>query len=284
MIGNDSLFNRFLLGSLIAHVVLFPFVFLIPHGTGMEQVAIYQVNIVEVVSAPLPPQPPDAPAMEPLDQPSLRALTPPENETSLPEAPLPPNTLPKTEPPEVTPPPTSDLGTLPPVPTDTTSTGVLPLPPVPDKISSDKASIQPPATDPAKEKQGEEQSLMDQLRKKVQKMQLRFEEPAAPPGKPGVASRPSAKSFLSLRKYQAQAQVEIQRNYKFPGSFPKHLKTRVRVVINRKGKVLSVEILDPSGNERFDYAAKLTLRSTRFPSIPSDIKGETLTQTIIFSP
>ena len=92
------------------------------------------------------------------------------------------------------------------------------------------------------------------------------------------------RSRISLRMYQASVQEEVQKKYKFPGGFDKNLWVRVRLTIARDGSVRNITFLERSGNEHFDRAALLSIRRTRLPPIPDGIKGDTITQVVLFRP
>ena len=124
---------------------------------------------------------------------------------------------------------------------------------------------------------------MERLRSKVAGLEVRFEEVPAQ----GVKSSPrskSASSLLSLGLYRNRAEEAVRENFTFPGGFAKGLQARIRLTIERDGTVSLAEVLKSSGDEKFDYAAKLAWRRTKFPPISSDIERDRITWVFSFSP
>jgi len=288
--------------------------FLLPPGGGHPPVAVYTVRILDV---------PAQPAVRGLEL-STRAIselkleapsldverpTPQEPEAAVPEQaermlqsmleglqapvrPLP--TAPEAAAPAA---PPSPEGVLPAPPAPATETPRAPLPGMPalperppaaPRAPAAPAAPRPPAV-PAAPPQApappaaapEERSPLEEVRRRVQSLELRVEQPAGPVEAPGASAM---SSVVSLRAYQNRVQAAVKERYTFPGTFPPQLTARVRVVLERDGTPRSIEMLTPSGNERFDYAVLLTLRSTKFPPVPDEVAGETITQVFLFSP
>lgn len=162
-------------------------------------------------------------------------------------------------------------------------------PSAPPAVPGEAPPISPPAL-PAEELPAfRERRPMEELRPRVERLSLRIEESAPAPPEARAPLAPAAQqaersSLLAFRKYQGQVQSVVKQSYTYPGGFDPRLTVRVRVVIGRDGLQRSVEVLQSSGDSRFDYAVQLTLRSSRFPPIPEEVPGETITQTFVFSP
>jgi TonB family protein len=123
---------------------------------------------------------------------------------------------------------------------------------------------------------------LDRLRNKVEQLKLQVEPQA--PQKAGV-SEPEVDSGLGLRLFFNTVRERVQKNYSFPGSFPKTLKARVRVVVARDGTQQSAQIIQSSGDERFDNLVCLAaIRNSRLPRVPDAVEGETVTVTLSCSP
>ena len=122
---------------------------------------------------------------------------------------------------------------------------------------------------------------MDRLRNKVEQLKLQV-EPQAP--KPGV-TEPEEDSGLGLRLFFNAVRERVQKNYSFPGTFPPTLKARVRVVVARDGTQRSAQIIQSSGNVRFDNLVCLAaIRNSKLPPVPDSVEGETVTVTLTCSP
>lgn len=297
MNGLDSLFTRLWGGSILAHLLLFSALFLIPAGgPPLEPIMVYRVKLVDA-----PAQPPVRKLEISTDSISSLAPGPPGAETevpppgalavpSAPEAPARPLPAAIAAPPLLPPPDRQSAPPAlegPPAPVEAAAARPLPsLPatskPPPPPSPALGAGELPPTSAPAAAPRSD--PAMEKLRKKVQSLQIRFEEPVVATGGPGIAPAPNRGFRLSLRIYQNQLQEEIKRRYTFPGSFDPNLRARVRLTITRDGKVAKTEILQSSGNEPFDLAVRLTLQRVKFPPIPETIEGETVTQVITFTP
>ena len=307
MIRAEQQFVPLFLASLVVHGVLFYFVLLLPDGGRHESVDIYRIAIVEAPSRPT------AKALNvatraisalKLEPPSLQPLpTEPAAPVTQPPAPGDIPAAPKPAPPSLPPaPPAADgLQTVPlPAKAPPLDPGgrVLPAskaplprlpdlpaappraPAPPDEPAAARSAGQPPAA-PATEGLLSSPTPLQALREKVQKLELTVESTPAQGAAPATSG---PRNPLALRRYQSSIQEEVKRNYTFPGDFPPGLTARVRVVIARNGDKLQMEIIQSSGDERFDYTVLLTLRGAQFPPIPEEIAGETLVQTFLFSP
>ncbi len=297
MIRGELLFVPVLLASLLVHALLFVLLMLVPSGGTPETVKIYRVEIVE---APSRPQARDlrfstaalsalrleAPALTPERPPSVPAATPQTPAApAAPQAPKAPETAAATPVLPLPPLPTAPRG-LP----QQAPAAPLPPPSMAAPSTAQTAAPQPPTAQAPPPPAADspllrEPSPLEALRQKVQQLNLQVESAPAVPGTTtglGDPSRP--RNPLALRRYQARIQERVKQNYTFPGGFEGALAARVLVVIARDGSKRNIEIIQSSGNERFDYAVMLTLRGTEFPPLPDEIEGETLTQTFLFSP
>lgn len=302
MILESTLFHRLWAGSFVIHLLFFALLFILPSTPGLDTIEIYRVQVVEAPAKPkvkelklstgviselklespslsiespalttpeLPaPAPPESPAA---DQPLAAPRTP-----QAPPVPQPP--LVSAEPPPPAPvPPVSGLPDYPmPPPAPASEPGTPRTAELPES-----APLAPP---PPSAPLPTASSPLERLREKVNTLNMKFETAPPRPAAEGGAPRQSMASFLSLRLYQNKMQEAIKLNYSFPGGFKAGLQVRVRLTIARDGTVLSIEMLDSSGDSQFDYAAQLALRRTQFPPVPDDISGESMTQVITFSP
>ncbi|MBI3991805.1 MAG: TonB C-terminal domain-containing protein [Candidatus Lambdaproteobacteria bacterium] len=309
MIRAEPPFLPLFLASVAVHGVLFYFVLLLPNGGPHESVDIYRINIVEAPSQPtaraLTVATRAISALK-LEPPSLQPIPPePSAPVAQPPAPAELPAAPRVAPPSMPPaPPAPPAAEAPPGappqaqaprldPGGRVAPGAAPLPRLPDlpaapptaPVAAERPATPPPTAQPpaAPAAQGllSSPTPLQALREKVQKLELTVESP------PAAGAAPSSggpRNPLALRRYQSRIQEEVQRNYTFPGDFPPGLVARVRVVIARNGDKLQMEIIQTSGDERFDYTVLLTLRGAQFPPIPPEIGGDTLVQTFLFSP
>jgi TonB family protein len=129
----------------------------------------------------------------------------------------------------------------------------------------------------------ERQSAMERLRSKVRTLDLQVE--AAPPERPATAAAPAREqNVLALRLYSNRVREAVKEQYTFPGSFDASLRARVRVVLNRDGSVRGTELLESSGNERFDRLVCMSaFNNARIPPVPQNIEGEGDTLTLYFT-
>jgi TonB family protein len=120
----------------------------------------------------------------------------------------------------------------------------------------------------------ERQSAMERLRSKVRTLDLQVE--AAPPERPATAAAPAREqNVLALRLYSNRVREAVKEQYAFPGGFAPGLRTRVRVTLNRDGSVRAMEILESSGNDRFDRLVCLAaIRNAQIPPVPKAVEGE----------
>lgn len=297
-------FGRVMTGSLIVHALLIIGVLLLPAGGGApETIPIYTVKIVEAPTVPEARALDLSPALRrelKLEAPSLNTNAPP-----LPTAPAPDVTgleaprLPSSAA-ALPPAPGKPSPTAPPagaaLPDAPSSQLVLPTPPSLPQPPSARTAAKPPGGSPPPPPSSAESSalppppappdapsLQDRLRAKVQDLKLQVEsEPAK-----GVP-QPSAEkdnSLISLRLFQNTVRERVKKNYTFPGSFPENLRARVRVEIERSGALRSLELVEPSGNDRFDKLVCLAaIRNAKFPPLPSGIEGDTHTLFLTCSP
>ncbi len=312
MTSGNFLFNGVFSGSLLVHLLVFAVFFALPSSPSGEMVTIYHINVIE---APSRPRVRDLDVSTrviselKLEAPSLRpeilSPEPEENAPSSlpglpgtgaepPEAPLPPITIPaapalSSQPrppaaPVTQPEPEARKTARAALPRPPSSAPPRPEPPKPPRLES--ALPRPPSSAPPKisELPRAAPSPEEQLRSKIARGEVRFEEPP-----PDSAEREREKSravgsVLSLRLFLNRVQEAVQEQFTFPGGFEQGLQVRIRLTIERDGKVSSAEIVTSSGNPQFDYAATLAWRRAKFPPFPSSIEEERITRIISFSP
>jgi TonB family protein len=304
----ENIFRFTLLGSLGAHFLLITLILALPGGGPSEEIAIYTVRIME---APAQPQarelslsteaisalklesPTLSPDLRPI--PEAESADIPPGETFPRELPVPqaasreapaalapplPGALPDAGSLRAPGPPPSALPQLPGLPAP-----AAPAPRAPSAAPSTREPIAlapPPLT-------GEEPRRLspeEQLRGKVRTLDLQVE--MAPPVAPGTTTpRPVGRerNLLSLRVYTNRVREAVKEQYTFPGGFPATLRTRVRVELHRDGTVGKAEILESSGNDRFDSLVCLAaIDKAKIPAIPPEIEEETLTLHFTCSP
>jgi hypothetical protein len=280
--GADGRFARMMLASLAVHALVVALLAVAPGGGGrISQVQVYTVQIIEG------PAPPEARAL---------ALEPPEGRLALPATPVPP-------PPRLTAPvlsggsaplrapalsapeaprgkgDTSVTLKAPGAPAQATDLPALPGSAAPPGVRARPASPTAPAP-PELAAPGSSRP-MEQLRKKVEQIHLEVETPAAK-GQPG---QEESGSLLDLRLFHNAVRERVQQNYKFPGTFPATLHARVRVVVGRDGTKRSVDLIESSGDTRFDTLVCLAaIRNSRLPRVPEALQGDTVTLLLTCSP
>jgi TonB family protein len=127
-------------------------------------------------------------------------------------------------------------------------------------------------------------SLEERLRAKVRNLNLQVEsaEPGATSGQP-AAERD--KSLINLRLFQNTVRERVKKSYTFPGTFSGGLRARVRVVLERSGKLRSVDLVEGSGNDRFDkLVCVAAIRNAKYPPLPDGMEGDTHTLFLTCSP
>jgi TonB family protein len=316
-------FQRALLASLALHGVLIVAFMTLPGGGPSEPVRVYTVRIVEAPPRPearalalsteaisalrleSPTLRPDAPPLPALESPDVPAVE------RFPQAPASPGAGPPAAPgastataPSLTPPaPESPRGPPAPRPPPGTPTvgappalpslpAAPPLPPTapPATPRSAGQAAQPPSasapTPPALTDEPARPSAMEQLRGRVQTLDLQVD--SEPPAQASGTSAPAReRNVLSLRVYTNRVREAVKEQYTFPGTFDGALRARLRVVLNRDGSVRGTELLESSGNARFDRLVCLAaFNRARIPAIPRDLEidGDSLTLTFTCSP
>jgi len=303
-------FQRALLASLLFHVLLLALFMTLPGGGPAVPVQIYTVRIQEAPARPeareltLSTQAISALKLESpslnVDKPSLpepEQADVPDVET-FPKAPRAPDALPAPRAPSLTPPQArapSAPGPLPPAATLSSAAPALPslpapAPPTASQVPTRRPASRPAASAPASAPPPDDEparpSAMEQLRSKVRQINLQVEAtPATGPARPTPESQPGAeRNVLSLRLYANRVREAVKEQYTFPGGFDPSLRTRVRVVLNRDGSVRSTELLESSGNERFDRLVCLgAFNKARIPPVPQGIEGDGETLTLNFT-
>jgi len=276
----EQAFPWLVLGSLALHAAGVALLAMAPGGPGQRAEGL-QVYTVQIVEAPAPPEARILPLEPPTNRPALTVPL-------VPAAPA----LPKAVPPSLTGAP----GLPAPVPGGRNQ--VLLAPPLPGLPRAPAAGqptppvpAPPSAANPASGSAEADGSLsavpspaqpLELLKRKVEQMKLQIETPAAP--QRGVQEA-EPDSLMSLRLFHNAVRERVQKNYSFPGTFPPYLRTRVRLVLARDGTERSAEIVQSSGNERFDRLVCLAaIRNSRFPPVPAAVRGDTVTMTLTCSP
>jgi hypothetical protein len=290
-------------GSLAVHALLLAGLLLLPTGGGQQQqIPIYTVRIVEA------PQIPEArvldlsPALQRelrLEAPSLALEPPPLPATPAPDitgwessaAPGPPLMLPPALESPGRSPPRAGVAPPPPAPGEL----VLPAPPRLPQPPSQQAPPRRPGAPPAPaETPGptratpslpEPPSAEERLRAKVRSLELHVESAETPAMARTPVGEKREKSLVNLRLFQNTVRERVKQNYTFPGAFPEHLRARVKVVLDRQGRLLSADLVQDSGDERFDALVCLNaIRNAKYPPLPDGIEGETHTLFLTCSP
>lgn len=187
------------------------------------------------------------------------------------------------------------------------------LPQLPQVGSPEQAPPRPPAEEPgetpaaaapslpeetgeAPPRQTREQAAMEELRQRLENLDLSVSQEEAeaeeeesavqPPPSGGQAGSTPERSLFALRLFQNRAAEAVKENYTFPsGGFAPGLRARAEVVLNRDGSQEAVRLLESSGDERFDRLVCLAaINQAEFPPIPDAIEQETLTLTFTCAP
>jgi len=307
--------------SLGLHGVLLLLFFTVPGGGPSEPVQIYTVRILESVSRPeareltlstqaisalklespsletdAPPLPmpdtPEIPAHElfrptPRELPSAATTPPPALPQTTPaESPLlsqpPLATAPPTTGPPTTMPPTAQPRALPGLPQALPAPSpAAPTPPPGDsQARTREAPLPPPPGDTV-----ERPTLIERTRGRIQQFNFQVDTAPSAPDLNRAPTPGRERNLLSLRLYSNRVREEVQKSFTFPGAFEAGLRTRVRVLLNRDGEVKSTEIVESSGNDRFDQLVCLAAISRAdIPEFPQNIEEDTLTLHFTCSP
>ena len=240
----DTRLGPIFAGSLLIHAALLAIALVLPSGGGPSStVPAYKVKIVEAPSIP------QAHALN-LEAPSLTNNAPP-----LPTAPAPDVTgleaprLPTSAPALPSAPAAPRVSALPTEPSPGKPLPAAPALPAPPSSTASRAASNPartpsaipaPPSLPSAPMPSEGPSLEERLRAKVKNLNLQVESAENPA--PTEQSNPDAeKSIVSLRLFQNTVRERVKKNYTFPGTFPEDLRARVRVIIERSGKLRSAE-------------------------------------------
>lgn len=303
MTREERLFGGILLISLALHALLLAVIIALPAGGPSQAVKVYTVRIVEVPNRPEARElilSTELISALKLESPTLSVGAPPLPESAdaeVPEAEKLPPALPVPKPPaqpSLTPPdakpPAEETGIKAPQPGSPSALPRLPSIPasaVPPSASAQRAAattrLAPPP--PAVEDEPRRPSAMERLRSRVRALNLQVEAPAPVIVQPDrFAPAATERNLLSLRLYANRVREAVKEQYTFPGGFPANLLTRVRVVLLRDGSVQRAELLESSGNTRFDNLVCLAaINKAKIPAIPLEIDAEDDTLTLHFS-
>ncbi len=298
MTREERLFGGILLISLALHALLLAVIIALPAGGPSQAVKVYTVRIVEVPNRPEARElilSTELISALKLESPTLRLEAPPLPESAdaeVPEAEKLPPALPVPKPPaqpSLTPPdakpPAEETGIKAPQPGPPSALPRLPsipAPAMPPSASAPRAAAPPP---PAVEDEPRRPSALERLRSRVRTLTLQVETPASALVRPDrFAPAATERNLLSLRLYANRVREAVKEQYTFPGGFPANLLTRVRVVLLRDGSVQRAELLESSGNTRFDNLVCLAaINRAKIPAIPLEIDAEDDTLTLHFS-
>ncbi len=287
MTHEDRAFPWLVLASLAVHALAMAVLAVAPGGTGRDNpVQIYTVQIVE---APAPPEarvltlepPTSRPAPAPAaEEPRLRPLGAP------PLLPAGPNRAPALPAPkaagEIQVSPNLPKTGLPPPPSAAAPFPEPPAVPAPRAAQPERSPAEPARSTAAPEIPQPAPRPMERLKQKVEQLKLQV-EPV--PTARSAAGQSDPKSLLALRLFHNTVRERVQSNYSFPGTFPPALKARVRVVVARDGTQRSLELIESSGNTRFDTLVCLAaIRRSHLPPVPASVEGDTVTLTLTCSP
>lgn len=297
MTREERLFGGILLISLALHALLLAVIIALPAGGPSQAVKVYTVRIVEVPNRPEARElilSTELISALKLESPTLSLKAPPLPESAdaeVPEAEKLPPALPVPNPPaqpSLTPPdakpPAEETGIKAPQPGSPSALPRLPSIPasaVPPSASAQRAAAPPP---PAVEDEPRRPSAMERLRSRVRTLNLQVEAPPILLRPNRFAPAATERNLLSLRMYKNRVREAVKEQYTFPGGFPANLLTRVRVVLLRDGSVQRAELLESSGNTRFDNLVCLAaINKAKIPAIPLEIDAEDDTLTLHFS-
>lgn len=301
MIQADPRFRMALLGSLLVHLALLGLLALIPSGGSPGKVAIYTVHMVEAPqipqahqldlspilkrelklsppafgASPLPDEP-QAPDLEPppAPRPTLRAGSAKAPALPLP-APLAPGARPQAQPAGEA----ADAA-LPQIPAAPAARRAAPQAP-----AARAPAARAPAADSAVADLADGPTPMEKLRSKVNRLDLQVE---AAEGESQASTRARAdgeKSLIDMRLFQNTVRERVKENYTFPGTFPPNLRTRVRVEIDREGRIQSLQVIESSRNARFDALVCLAaIRKAKLPPVPESVETPTVVLNLTCAP
>jgi TonB family protein len=89
---------------------------------------------------------------------------------------------------------------------------------------------------------------------------------------------------LARRRYRNGVGTRVRENHTYPADFPCGIEGVWSITIDRDGTLLASELLQSSGDARYDYAVQLTIRATDFAPIPEEVPGNSLQETLRFTP
>ncbi len=93
------------------------------------------------------------------------------------------------------------------------------------------------------------------------------------------------KGTESIKNYEAYLESladRVRRNWSLPGYFAStDLRCRIKIYLNRKGKLLRTQVFESSGNEEFDKAALEAVKRTSYPPPDDSFAKEVLQGRVI---
>jgi TonB family protein len=121
---------------------------------------------------------------------------------------------------------------------------------------------------------------MDALRDQVR------QPPAAPRNEvtPRAPAPPNPLADLARRRYRMGIQSRVRDNHTYPAEFSCGIEAVVRITLARDGSLAGSQLLQSSGDSRYDYAVDLTIRATHFQPLPDELPGDTFTENLRFTP
>jgi len=170
-----------------------------------------------------------------------------------------------------------------------------PLPPAPPPLTapekgvsaarSDSAEVAVPLPPPPEEAEkpahrNKPATAMDTLRSQVRP------PPAATRGEVlrQEPPPPNPLADLARRRYRNGLQSRVRDNHSYPAEFSCGIEAIMRITLARDGSLVGSQLLQSSGDSRYDYAVDLTIRATHFQALPDELPGDTYTENLRFTP
>ncbi len=170
----------------------------------------------------------------------------------------------------------------PPAPPDASARPALPRPltpqrpaPPPPPEELDEAVAAVPALPPARPSVPSTPSALERARGQVRELEQSL-PPALPAQREPEVLQQNPLAQLVWRRYRNGIQGRMKDNYTYPAGFSCGIEARMGITIARDGTQLASELLQSSGDERFDYAVQLTTRRTEHPTVPAEIPDDAL--------
>lgn len=243
----------------------------VPESEGPGEARTPASQLAQPSAAPAAPETPTAPSPPRAEQPPTQPVSPePQAEPDAVAAVSPP-AAPESGPVRALPRPLSPAPRQPPGPPDE------PPPPrtPPAPPAAPGAATAPPSTD-----------ALEAARRRIAEAQRQL--PPAAPSSPAAVRQPELESnplaTLANRRYRSGLQGRVKEQHTYPADFPCGIEALVQIELARDGTLLASELLESSGDERYDLAVRQTIRATEYAPVPPEISGETYTAKLRFTP